>query len=339
VKPKLLIIELWGVGDLAIATPFLREACEKFDVTLLAKTFARDLQARFWPAVKVIPFHAPWTAFDRKYHLHHWPWRSLFSVARKLRHEQFDVALSARRGDPRDHLLLRLSGAKMRLGYPRLGSRIFLTHPLASPDRKEYRYEDWRIAARALDFELEPRDKLRFPPRPTSRLVLLHTGAAQAVRVWPLERYLLLARKLRALGYPVRIVCDPGQAAWWKNAGEQEVAAPQSMSQLLKVLDDAGVFVGNDSGPGHLAASFGVPTFTLFGPQLPELFLPVHPAAQFLPGKPCPYKPCSDYCRFPVAHCLVDVTEAEVWPRVEAFVRAQLPPPATGSPRAESSPS
>jgi hypothetical protein len=24
-KPKLLIVELWGLGDLAIATPFLRD--------------------------------------------------------------------------------------------------------------------------------------------------------------------------------------------------------------------------------------------------------------------------------------------------------------------------
>lgn len=329
-KPKLLIVELWGVGDLAIATPFLRQACEKFDVTLLAKTFALDMQARCWPAVKVIPFHAPWTAFRRKYHLHRWPWRSMISVTRKLRHEQFDVALSARWGDSRDHLLLGLSGAKMRLGYPRLGSQIFLTHPLASPDRKEHRYEDWRIAARALNLELEPREKIRFPARAPSRLVLLHTGAAQTVRVWPLERYLLMVRKLRALGYPVRVACDPDQEAWWKSVGEQNVSVPKTITELLNILDEAGVFVGNDSGPGNLAAVCGVPTFTLFGPQLAELFVPLHPAAQFLTGKPCPYKPCSDYCRFPVAHCLVDVTEAEVWPRVETFVRAQFPPPTPG---------
>ena len=74
-KPKLLVIELWGVGDLAIATPFLRQANEQFDVTLLAKPFARDMQARFWPALEVVPFNAPWTAFNRKYDLLSWPWR------------------------------------------------------------------------------------------------------------------------------------------------------------------------------------------------------------------------------------------------------------------------
>jgi hypothetical protein len=38
-KSKLLIIELWGLGDLVIATPFLRAAAEQFDVTLLAKPY------------------------------------------------------------------------------------------------------------------------------------------------------------------------------------------------------------------------------------------------------------------------------------------------------------
>lgn len=330
-KPKLLIVELWGVGDLAIGTPFLRKACEEFEVTLLAKTYARDLRARCWPAVRVIPFHAPWTAFTGKYRLHRWSWRSMLALWQHLRHERFDVALSAR-WDPRDHLLLWLSGAKVRLGFPRIGSGLFLTQPLARPDHYAHRYENWRIIAAALNLDLPPPDKLTFPARAPSHLVLLHTGAAQPVRVWPLDRYLLVARKLRASGYPVRVLCDPDQLAWWRSAGEQDVSAPQSINQLMSVMDEAAVFVGNDSGPGHVAASCGIPTFTLFGPQLAEWFVPLHPAAQFVEGKPCPYKPCSDYCRFPVARCLVDVTEAEVWPRLEAFVHSQLNHPAPGSP-------
>src|SRR5947209_4754455 len=52
VKSKLLVVELWGLGDLVIATPFLHAASEHYDVTLLAKPYAKDLQARFWGRVK-----------------------------------------------------------------------------------------------------------------------------------------------------------------------------------------------------------------------------------------------------------------------------------------------
>ena len=75
IKPKLLVVELWGMGDLVIASPFLRAASKRFSVTLLAKPYANDLQARFWPDVKVVPFIAPWTAFEHKYYLWRWPWR------------------------------------------------------------------------------------------------------------------------------------------------------------------------------------------------------------------------------------------------------------------------
>jgi len=75
VKSKLLIVELWGLGDLVIATPFIRAAAEKFDITLLAKPFALDLRPRLWPEVKVVSFLAPWTAFKNKFHL--WRWRRI----------------------------------------------------------------------------------------------------------------------------------------------------------------------------------------------------------------------------------------------------------------------
>ena len=53
---------------------------------------------------------------------------------------------------------------------------------------------------------------------------------------------------------------------------------PRNVTELIAQIDRAGAFIGNDSGPGHLAAICGVPTFTLFGPQLPEWFAPLHPA-------------------------------------------------------------
>jgi ADP-heptose:LPS heptosyltransferase len=325
VKPKLLIIELWGVGDLAIATPFLRKASEQYEVTLHAKPFACDMQSRFWPAIKVIPFNAPWTAFEfwRKYNLIHWPWRAIFLVWKTLRRERFDVALSAR-WDPRDHFLMWLGGAKRRIGFPRTGSQLFLTDRLAHADLAEHRYESWRIISRALNMDLEPRERIRFPARRDGRVILVHTGAAQPVRVWPLERYLDLVTQLRARGHLVKVLCNPEQLAWWIKAGETGAIAPRTITELLGSMDSGALFIGNDSGPGHLAAFCGLPTFTLFGDQLVEWFAPLHPASEFIEGKPCPYKPCSDYCRFPAPHCLSNVTGDEVWPRVEEFVNRHL---------------
>jgi ADP-heptose:LPS heptosyltransferase len=323
VKPKLLIAELWGLGDLVIATPFLRAALKKFDVTLLAKPYALDLRPRLWPEIKVAPFNAPWTAFQKKYHVWRWPVPEMIRLCRKLAAEHFDYGLSAR-WDPRDHLFLKIVGAKNRIGFPRIGSRIFLTRPLVRPEPQAHRYESWRAVGRALEIELPPRDRLPLPPAKTGRQILLHSGARLPARIWPLEHWRKLARHLREKNFAVRIVCDPDQESWWRQGGETEVLCPTTVTELFSLIDRAGIFIGNCSGPGHLAAISGVPTFTIFGPSLPEWFAPLHPQAEWIEGKACPYRPCSDYCRFPKPFCIQDLDEETVWPRVEQFARTHL---------------
>jgi ADP-heptose:LPS heptosyltransferase len=327
-KPKLLIVELWGLGDLVIATPFLRAASEKFQVTLVAKPYAKDLQARFWPEVEVMPFVASWTAFQGKYRLWKWPWRKTARLWRQLARKHFDVGLSAR-WDPRDHFLLRTVGARKRLGFARVGSQMFLTDPQERPSPRDHRYESWRVLGRALELTLPPLAAVTHPVRRREGDVLVHTGAGQPIRVWPLERYQKLVARLRAAHYRVAVACDPSQRDWWLQAGETQVSTPKSANELFVLIDQSGAFIGNDSGPGHLAAFCGVPTFSFFGPQLPEWFAPLHPEGVCLEGKACPYKPCSDYCRFSEPRCLWGVTEPEAWSSVQSFIALHLEPPST----------
>jgi heptosyltransferase-2 len=321
VKPKLLVVELWGLGDLVIATPFLQAACERFAVTLVAKPYAKDLQLRLWHSVNVVPFVAPWTAFKHKYRLLRWPWSRMFRLRSTLKSENFDFGLSAR-WDPRDHLLLQMVRARSRLGFPRLGSRRLLTQPLERPSPEAHRYESWRLLANALGFELPARENLTLPRSKPEGEVLIHTGAGQPVRVWPLGRYHSLVGRLRKRGYRVKVACDADQQDWWSAAGEP-VATPRTVTELLGIIDRASAFIGNDSGPGHLAAFVGIPTFTLFGPQLPEWFAPLHPSSRWFEGKACPYKPCSDYCRFSTPICMTNCSLEEVASAVESFLPAK----------------
>ncbi len=323
-KPKLLILELWGLGDLVIATPFIRAASEKYAVTLLAKPFAEEIRQRLWPAVEVVPFTAPWTAFRffSKYSLWRWPWREMLRLHRELRAKNFDCGVSCR-WDPRDHFLLKVVGSRERIGFPRLKSERYLTQALVRSDPLAHRCENWRVAGRALGLTLPSRSETFNVARVMPPVILIHTGARVPLRVWPLKNFQEIARRLRQKNYFVQIACDEDQLDWWHAQGEK-VSCPRTVTELLGCLDRAGVFIGNDSGPGHLAASCGLPTFTLFGPQLYEWFAPMHPAAEWIEGKACPYKPCSDYCRYPTPHCLWNVSQDEVWARVQAFASRHM---------------
>jgi heptosyltransferase-2 len=316
-KPKLLVIQLWGLGDLVIATPFIRAAVEKFEVTLLAKPYALELQPRLWPTIQIAPFDAPWTAFTHKYRLWRWPWQEMLQLRQRFA-EQFEYGVSAR-WDPRDHLLLKFLGVKDRLGFPRVRSDVFLTRPLAKPDPLAHHFDYWQITGKALGLEIPERAKLPVRPPVRTGVILVHSGARLTARVWPLPHFREMMRRLRATGHPVQLACDGNQLAWWQQNGETDAACPRSVAELLGLVDRAQCFIGNCSGPGHLAAICSVPTFTLFGPSMHEWFLPLHPQAEWIEGHACPYKPCADYCRYPRAHCIEDLSVDAVWERVAIF--------------------
>lgn len=297
-RPRLLVVELWGLGDLALALPFIHAALLHSRVTLLAKPHAGPLVQRFCPEVELIPFTAPWTAFRGKYRMHHWPWAELSAQLDTLRQRRFAAALSAR-PDPRDHLLMALTGTNVRLGFPRNGSRLLLTDPLTRPTAP-HRSAYWQAVAAALGWNLPT----PLPSPRNGRRVVIHTGAAQPTRRWGDDHFEEIACRLRAHDWQVELLDD--------NSGD--------LSGLLQALATADRFIGNDSGPGHLAALLGVPTFTIFGAQLAENFHPLHPQAGWIEGAPCPHKPCNDYCRFAEPHCIRDITVEDVWLHIQAWM-------------------
>jgi heptosyltransferase-2 len=180
------------------------------------------------------------------------------------------------------------------------------------------------MAGQALGLNLPDRAGMTPPVRLPLKTVLIHSGARLPARIWPLEHFRTVAKRLREKGVSVQIACDPDQHFWWKKNGEM-AASPRTVGELFNLIDLAGLFIGNCSGPGHLAAISGVPTFTVYGPSMHEWFAPLHPSSEVVEGHACPYKPCSDYCRYAKPFCLHDVTPDEVWPCLEQFVLRHLP--------------
>jgi heptosyltransferase III len=60
------------------------------------------------------------------------------------------------------------------------------------------------------------------------------------------------------------------------------LAGKTDLLQAAAVLQRAALFIGNDSGLGHLAAACDTPTFTVFGPGNPHRYHPWHPRARWV---------------------------------------------------------
>lgn len=315
----------------------LRAAVERYDVTLVGKKHALPLLGPTFPQIRFLPYEAPWSAYLDKYRLSRWNWRELLVLLARLRHERFDVAISVR-NDPRDHLFLRLTGARERYGFPVRGSSAFLTHPLHRSRPKQHKVEDWRDLGRALGFpgmdSAEPAlDHAAYrSPRIEALvaglekpLVCLHPGARIPVRRWPESYFAYVIERLRReFDFHLALIPDPDGYGQGLAHLADSVLPGLEVGELVDVLGRSEFLLCNDSGPGHIAASCGRPSIVIFGPTDPDWFRPWGGEHHLVIRDVCPWRPCFDYCKFAEPYCLTKLLPERAWPEVRAFVTKLL---------------
>jgi len=103
---------------------------------------------------------------------------------------------------------------------------------------------------------------------------VMNPGAGWGAKCWPAKSYGEVAKALTDRGMAVMVNYGPQEESLAQTVREasDELARPVpcSVSQLIALTRRAGLFVGGDTGPMHLAAALGVPIVALFGPTRPE---------------------------------------------------------------------
>ena len=339
-KPKLLVCELWGIGDLTLATGLIDKARGQFEVHLLAKPHARDLLGPTYGDVVFHSYIAPWTAHYRKYHLWTWRWNELLGIIADLRKQKFDVAMSVRL-DPRDHFLMWLSGARRRIGFPIKGSGVFLHERLHEPKEKWHRVESYRELGKRLGVvgieTAAPRidgDKYRtergaeLVRSMTKPIVTVHLGAGQPVRRWPEEYWKQILQQLRER-FDFHLILAPDSDGF--GASLQAMADGfidnLNVRELVDLMARSEIVLCHDSGPMHVAAACGVPTIAVFGPGEVRWFRPWGDNHHVIIRDICPYRPCFDFCRFPENYCLTKLAPSEAWPEIRTHFERLMASP------------
>ncbi len=323
-QKKLLVAELWGIGDLVFATTLLRKAVEQFEVTLVAKPHARPLFAQTLPQIRHVSWDAPWTVFRGKYRWWNWDWPALLGCIRALRDSSFDAAVSVR-ADPRDHLLMWLAGAKRRIGFPARGSGVFLTDALPHIPGTEHKVDDWRRLAEQLEIQdgatSSPFLAATRPARGTVPRLCLHVGARIPVRRWPIANFADLIGRIRG-NFTSHLTIVPDTDGYGRELAPlaDDFIDKVDLEGLIRLLAASDALICNDSAPGHLAAAVGTPVAALFGPTDPARYRPWGKSNLVVIRDICPHRPCFDYCRFPEPYCLTQLTPSEVWPEIERFL-------------------
>ena len=103
--------------------------------------------------------------------------------------------------------------------------------------------------------------------------VFINPASAKKPRAWSSARYRQLAEEIseRHTGVPVlvhsRYPCD-ARTVW--SSDSIHAVSDTSLVELAAVMERCCLYVGNDSGPMHIAAALGVPTIGIYGPSSPQ---------------------------------------------------------------------
>ncbi len=141
---------------------------------------------------------------------------------------------------------------------------------------------DLPVCNRTPHIELRPGDYDYVDALPAAPEVVIHLGSGSPAKCWPVANFHALASALQKKGWHIALLCGPVERERQLAVGDLPALHPPDLRSLAGLLAKATLFIGNDSGPGHIAAAVGTPTLTLFGPTDPGLWAPRGKRSQVL---------------------------------------------------------
>lgn len=193
-------------------------------------------------------------------------------------------------GGTRSARLTLLSGARFRAGFDIFRPSWIYNTPIPTAQetlgvsRRVHTAEHAASAMFYLGVPIAeiPRAKISAPDgrskfAPGGRYAVIHPLAATPEKTWPAASFTDLARTLDL--EPLFIGALGEDLSAFQN---WRTVSGASLPELARLMRDAELFIGNDSGPAHIAAAFGKPVLVFFGPSDEEIWAPWRTRSEIL---------------------------------------------------------
>jgi ADP-heptose:LPS heptosyltransferase len=320
---NLLIVRLRSIGDVVLTLPAL-QALHDWRPDLRIHMLVEPLSA---PLVENHPAISEIIVL-RKF------WRAV----RQLRHSRFAIAFNMH-GGPTSAFLTRLSGAPVRVCWAqRQYSWCYNVHvPVHFPvygriemHTAEHRLQQFLytglresplpqakvyVDANAADFV---RRKLAQKGIGAGQpYALVRPGASQATKRWPVERFAEIAKWLRdSHGIATVVNLGPGDEsieAEVNRAFAGVVVNDLDLRGLVALLAGSCLFIGNDTGPTHIAAALQKKCVVIFGASDSKVWSPWKTESRLIenpfPCSQCPRGGCQSLA---ASECIASISVEQV---------------------------
>jgi heptosyltransferase III len=277
---KILLIRLDHLGDVIMTRPAIdavRAHFPKASIDLLVSSDTAELFTGD-PSINLVPVTHHW--FSRRSSLME-QITEMEDLVPMLRRERYDVGIDFR-GDLRHILLMSFAGIRERIGYGITGGDFLLTRK-SEYDRTLHQVESNMKLLSPLGIESIPKRRsfavgasqkhsfFNFQDKSSASVrVILHPGAGLAEKKWPQENFQILIRELlqRYASFHVLLIGtreEKNSFAVLEQEGRlTDLRGKTKLSDLPALFDASHLYIGNDSGPAHLAAFQGMAGIIIF---------------------------------------------------------------------------
>lgn len=296
---KLLIVMPTWLGDCVMATPTLRALRELYPdahISALVRHNIRPILDGLDSVDRLLSVRPRDKQAGKKQSGRR---RTVVGLGRRLSKGGFDTAVLLPNSF-KSAALVAVAGIPRRVGYERDGRGVLLTDRLI-PRRHRGRF----LPVSTLDYYLglarylgaeDPGHAMQLATRPgadsaaaqklgdagfdiaSGELLLINPGAQKPMKRWPAERFgKLIDAAAGRYGLTPAVTGSPAERevldAVTAAASTPVIDLPKlgmDLHLLKSVVKRSRMMVTNDTGPRHIAAAFGTPVVTLFGPTTPE---------------------------------------------------------------------
>jgi ADP-heptose:LPS heptosyltransferase len=281
-RPSFLIVRFSAIGDCVMAA-YTATAIRK---ALPESKIVWAVDSRCRPVLADSGLVDDFVEFPRDdWRTRRWSpstWREQLGKFSRLRKMRLDVGLDLQ-GHSKTALCLRIAAPRKRLS-------AFSTDPFAARLNPQlegdpngaHRVERMLAAAQQFGtFQVPKRPIMPALPGPSASLITISTGAGATNKIYPAKAWIQVARHFVEAGFQIQFLGagpDPSVEVPGTKNWVGKLTLRESMAKIAcSVLHLAG-----DTGSGHIAAAYGVPVVSIFGPTDPRLFRPYSEVATVL---------------------------------------------------------
>jgi ADP-heptose:LPS heptosyltransferase len=202
-------------------------------------------------------------------------WREQLLFYTRLRQHRFDIGIDLQ-GHSKTGIFMRFASPKLRLAAHATDIFAKTLSPLAIGSPRGKHVVDWNLeVARQLRIEAQTPNWIMPPVQrmASNRLVTIGVGAGAKNKTIPPDHLITVAKDLMKTGYEI---------VFLGGRGEYEPDLPNAKTLVGKLtlresmgwIASSALHIAADTGNGHIAAAYKIPTVSVFGPTDPLRYRP-----------------------------------------------------------------